>query len=229
MPEYAGQSFLFNPNSSQDWHCLWLGHQSSSNKATSTSQLGQRRVTENWSTCLVVTTEWYSSEVLNATATRHIPKNTLHYTTSNIRPLNVWYQAKQTCTVNIFKWQDSYLVANKWEKVKRRSGDVLIIAGSRSLFWWRPNGTLFSRRGARLAVRLHLKTSPCANLSEVAKTSEKIQSVSPGLLLILPAVTFIFFGTNINTANPAEEKKVAMLLPHTPYSSFDRSRLCFKG
>lgn len=55
--------------------------------------------------------------VLNATGICHIPKNTLHHTAKqvelNIRAINVWYQTKQVCIVNIFKRQNSYLVANK--------------------------------------------------------------------------------------------------------------------
>lgn len=79
-------------------------------------------------------------------------------------------------------------------------------------------GQLFSRSGACLAVRLYLKPSPCANLSEVAKNvreNTKRLKVSPGLRLILSAATFIFFGTNINTANPAEGKeKWHTVTPH---------------
>lgn len=49
----------------------------------------------------------------------------------------------------------------------------------------------------------------CENVRE----NTKRLNVSPGLLLILSAVTFIFFGTNIYTANPAEGKKVPCCYP----------------
>lgn len=80
-----------------------------------------------------------------------------------------------------------------------------VIRACTSLLWWRPNGTVLSRRGC---------LSGSQTISEAVSTHQPVwcckkntKHFSPGLLLILFSATFIFPGTNINTANPAEGGK----------------------